>query len=792
MDSKHTEIEKKWQKYWEDNQTFKTDINSSKPKHYVLDMFPYPSGSGLHIGHLEGYTATDIFSRMKRMQGFEVLHPIGWDAFGLPAEQYAIKTNNSPNEFTNKNIDNFRRQIKEVGFSYDFSREINTTDPSFYKTTQWIFSELFKKGLAEYKNIEVNWCPELGTVLANEEVLIKNGKMVSERGEFPVVKKLMSQWVLKITKYADKLLEGLEELEWPESVKKLQTNWIGKSEGIEYNFETLDNKHKIKVFTTMPETIFGVTFITLAPEHPMVIELTSKEQKTKVENYIEDTKKKTIIQRKQDQTPNGIFLGSYAKHPITNEKIEIWIGDYVLNNYATGSVMACPGGDKRDFEFAKKYGIKIIDIFNKEKKLTNSDFLNEKKILDARREINKYIPKNKIGSKTINYKLNDWLFSRQRYWGEPFPLIHLEDGEIILDPNLPLVLPNLKDFSPTKDGKPPLSKKEEWINVDIKGVKGKRETNTMPQWAGSCWYYMAYILKVDEGYLDIDSKEAKTLLNKWLPVDLYIGGQEHAVLHLMYARFWHLFLRDIGIIDSKEPFKKLFNQGMVLGSDGTKMSKSIGNVVNPDEIIKEYGADSVRITEMFLGSLEDDKNWTSKAIESSKKWIDRVERLFDEVAILEKNDNRLDYDFNLFIKNVSTNMEKLKFNLAISDMMVFINKCYQTKEVYKSYLLDFLKIFSTFAPHLGEELWFKLGNQKTITFEKWPTFETKKMLKNNFTLIVQVNGKLRGKIEIEDSMSKEEIFKIVKQMDNIKKYLTDGEIKKEIYVPKKIINFIVG
>ena len=793
MKYNHLNIEKKWQEYWDKNQTFKTDYFSSKPKQYILDMYPYPSGAGLHIGHLEGYTATDIMARMKRMQGYEVLHPIGWDAFGLPAEQYAIKTNNSPKDFTAKNIDNFRRQIKEAGFSYDFSKEIDTTDPKFYKTTQWIFSKLFEKGLAEYKEVEVNWCSDLGTVLANEEILTIDGKMVSERGNYPVIKKPMSQWVLKITKYADKLLKGLSDLEWPDSVKSLQKNWIGKSIGVEINFNVNNSKEVVKVFTTKPETIYGVTFLTLAPENKQVLKIISDDQKDTVLKYIDNTNKKTEIQRKQNQKPNGVFTGSYAINPINGKKIQIWIGDYVLNNYATGSVMACPGGDERDLSFAKHYKLDIMNIYDENKLFINSGFINKTNNEEANKLMINYIKKNKIGLINTYYKLKDWLFSRQRYWGEPFPLIHMEDGEIILDPNLPVILPRLENFSPTKDGTQPLTKVIDWVNIKINNKNGKREVNTMPQWAGSCWYYIAYLLKEENGYLDIESKKAQDILNKWLPVDLYIGGQEHAVLHLLYARFWHLFLYDIGIVKSKEPFYKLFNQGMILGEDGTKMSKSIGNVINPDDIIQEHGADTIRIIEMFLGALEDDKNWKNDSVLASRKWLDRVYRLINEKKdiIVDRNDKKLDFEYNNMVKNATNHMESLKFNLAISDMMIFVNSCYQSKEIYKSYLEGFIKIFSTFAPHLGEELWNILDNKKTIAYESWPKYSESKLVISNVTIVVQVNGKVRGKLEISRNIEKKEIIKLAKKLDNIKIHIENKIIIKEIFIPNKLISFVV-
>ena len=655
MKYNHSEIEKRWQKYWEENKTFETILDKNKPKYYVLDMFPYPSGAGLHVGHPEGYTATDIIARMKIMQGYNVLHPIGFDAFGLPAEQYALSTGNDPREFTEKNIKIFKKQLKILGLAYDWDREISTCDPEYYKWTQWIFTKLYEKGLAELREIEVNWCEELGTVLANEEVVNVNGKMVSERGNFPVVKRPMKQWVLKITEYAERLLEGLDRLDWPESVKEMQRNWIGKSEGAEVVFKVEGYDESFTVFTTRPDTLFGATYCVLAPEHPLVQKIVSAEQKEEVLKYIDSARSKSDLDRTDlNKEKTGVFIGAFALNPVNNKPIPIWIADYVLSSYGTGAIMAVPAHDQRDYEFAKKFNLEIIPVlegdiseeaFVGDALHINSDFLDGLNKEDAIEKMITHLKAKGIGKRSVNYKLRDWIFSRQRYWGEPFPIILWEDGtiEVLGVEDLPLELPKLDKITPSKTGESPLANAKEWLHVvRADGVKGRRETNTMPQWAGSCWYYIAYILREDNQYLDLTDPEVQELVNHWLPVDLYIGGTEHAVLHLLYSRFWHKVLYDAGVVKMDEPFQKLFNQGMILGEDGEKMSKSKGNVVNPDDIVKKYGADTLRLYEMFMGPLEAIKPWSTAGLEGPRRFLERVYRFYTEIANIKDTDYTLE------------------------------------------------------------------------------------------------------------------------------------------------------
>ncbi|HBM69894.1 MAG TPA: leucine--tRNA ligase, partial [Firmicutes bacterium] len=705
-------IEKKWGEYWDSHSTFYCDTHDfSKPKYYVLDMFPYPSGQGLHVGHPEGYTATDILARMKRMQGFNVLHPMGWDAFGLPAEQFAIKNNVHPEEFTRKNIANFKRQIKSLGFSYDWSKEIATIDEGYYKWTQWIFLQLFKNDLAYVDDIPVNYCPELGTVLANEEVV--NG--VSERGGYPVIRMPMRQWVLRITRYADKLEKDLTLLDWPKSTLEMQKNWIGKSEGVSIRFKIKNSDEHFDVFTTRVDTLFGCTYCCLAPEHPLVKKLTSSSQKEEVKKYVEESKRKSDLARTStSKEKTGVYLGFEAINPINGKSIPVYCADYVLGSYGSGAVMAVPAHDSRDYEFAKKHNLPIIQVvegdisssaYEGDGKHLNSSFADGKNIAEAKKAIIEKLEELGEGKRVINYKLRDWIFSRQRYWGEPIPVVKLEDGTEypLPEDQLPLTLPELDDYKPSKDGKPPLSKApSSWLNyVTSDGRKGVRETNTMPQWAGSCWYYIRYI--------DPHNNQAlgdKALLDHWLPVDLYVGGAEHAVLHLLYARFWHKFLFDIGVVSTPEPFKKLFHQGMILGSNGEKMSKSRGNVVNPDDIVNNYGADSLRLFEMFAGPLEEAKPWSTNGIEGSKRFIERVFRLVDEDAffskISETNSHELDYEYTAMAKKVTADFESLAFNTAISAMMVFVNAVYKAKTVYREYIEGFVKMFSCICPFAGE------------------------------------------------------------------------------------------
>ena len=810
MAFEHKQIEKKWQNYWLENKTFKTSEDKSKPKFYALDMFPYPSGAGLHVGHPEGYTATDIVSRMKRMQGYRVLHPMGWDAFGLPAEQYALNTGNDPREFTDININTFRNQIQSLGFSYDWDKELNTTDPKYYKWTQWIFTQLYNMGLAEIKDIEVNWCEGLGTVLANEEVLNVDGKMVSERGEHPVIKKPMKQWVLKITHYAERLLEDLDGLDWTESIKDMQRNWIGKSEGALINFKIEGHEESFDVFTTRPDTVIGVTYVVLAPEHPLVSVITSDECRASVEAYQEASKAKSDLERTElNKEKSGVATGAYAIHPITGDLVPIWIGDYVLASYGTGAVMAVPAHDERDFEFAKKYDLPMKAVlegdmtegaFTGDAAHINSDFINGMNNTDAKAAVINWLEENQKGSRKVNYKLRDWLFSRQRYWGEPFPVIMWEDGtmSVLEADQLPLELPVMDNIKPSGTGESPLANAKEWLEVVREdGVKGRRETNTMPQWAGSCWYYIGYILKQENDYVGLNTEEAKQLLKEWLPVDLYIGGAEHAVLHLLYARFWHKVLYDLGIVETKEPFQRLFNQGMILGENNEKMSKSKGNVVNPDDIVESHGADTLRLYEMFMGPLDAAIAWSTEGLDGSRRFLDRVWRLFvtPEHTLAEKvvaeNDGKLDKVYNETVKKVTEDYEKLSFNTAIAQMMIFINESYKATSIPREYVEGFVKLLNPIAPHMTEEIWSVLGHEETMTYEAWPTYDEAKLVSDTITIIAQVNGKLRGRIEVPATISKEEMQEVAMANENVQNFISGKEIVKVIAVPGKLVNIVV-
>lgn len=797
MSFDHQKIEKKWQKYWDENKTFKCDTNDfSKLKYYCLDMFPYPSGNGLHVGHPEGYTASDVISRMKRMQGYNVLHPMGFDSFGLPAEQYAIQTGNHPDTFTQKNINNFRKQIKSFGFSYDWDREIATSDPDYYKWTQWIFTKLYEKGLAYVDEIPVNWCPELGTVLANEEVI--DGK--SERGGHPVIRKPMRQWVLKITDYAERLLEDLDLCDWPESTKEMQKNWIGKSEGAEVIFKVADTNKEFSVFTTRCDTLFGVTYCVLAPEHPFVDEITSAEQKEAVEKYQRDVQSKSDLERTElNKDKTGVFTGAYAINPANGKKIPIWISDYVLASYGDGAIMAVPAHDERDYAFAKKFDLPIVPVieggdlskeaYTGDGKHINSDFLDGMEKEEAMTTMKEWLKEHKVGKAKTTYKLRDWLFSRQRYWGEPIPVIHMEDGTMrTLDiDELPLELPATDNFKPHASGQSPLANCEDWVNVEIDGVKGKRETNTMPQWAGSCWYYLRYIDPKNP-----DEIGEKKLLDHWLPVDLYIGGAEHAVLHLLYARFWHKVLYDCGVVSTKEPFQKLFHQGMILGENNEKMSKSRGNVVNPDEIIETHGADALRVYEMFMGPLEAALPWNTNGLDGARKWLDRIYRLYEQKPIVETNDHKLDRSYNLMVKKVTNDIETLNMNTAISAMMIFINDAYKVDELYVDYAEGFIKILSTFAPHLSEEIWTTiLGHDGTITYESWPKYDERMLVEDEKEVVVQINGKLRGKFKCASDTSDEVIEKTALELENVKTQLEGKEIVKVLVIKHKLVNIVV-
>lgn len=805
MSYNHQNIDQKWQNYWDCHQTFKTPSVSDKPKFFAMDMFPYPSGAGLHVGHPEGYTATDIMCRYKRMKGFNVMHPMGWDAFGLPAEQYAINTGNDPEEFTYKNIANFKRQIKMLGLSYDWTREIATCDPEYFKWTQWIFSQLYKKGLAEIKEIEVNWCEGLGTVLANEEIINVNGKMVSERGEFPVEKRPMKQWVLKITAYAERLLQDLEEIDWPESIKEMQRNWIGKSNGALVDFNVKGTSEKFTVFTTRCDTLFGATYCVLAPEHQLVSKITTKEQMDAVKAYVDFAKAKSDLDRTElNKEKTGCFTGAYAINPVNGKEIPIWIADYVLASYGTGAIMAVPAHDDRDYEFAKKFNLDIIQVlaggditkeaYTKDGLHMNSDFLNGLNKQDAIETMGKYLEENKIGKLSVNYRLRDWIFSRQRYWGEPFPIIYWEDGtvELLDESELPLELPKIKGLKKSGTGESPLANIKEWLEVTrADGVKGRRETNTMPQWAGSCWYYIGYLLKDNGKMQDLTDKEVQKMVNSWLPVDLYIGGAEHAVLHLLYARFWHKVLYDCGIVTTKEPFHKLFNQGMILGEDGVKMSKSKGNVVNPDDIVNEYGADTLRVYEMFMGPLDAMKPWSTTGVEGARRFLERVYRLVTEVAKVDENNKTLEKVYHQTVKKVTEDIENLRYNTAISQLMIFTNEAYKNPNMPKEFLEGYIKMVTPFAPHIGEELWEFVGHNETITYEAWPTFEEAKTINQEITVVVQINGKLRDKLQVSVDTPKEELEKLALASEKVKANLNGATPKKIIVVPNKLVSIVL-
>ncbi len=804
MSFNHLQIEKKWQQYWAENKTFKTENETDKPKFYALDMFPYPSGAGLHVGHPEGYTATDILSRFKRMQGYNVLHPMGWDAFGLPAEQYALDTGNDPAEFTAKNIATFKRQIQELGFSYDWDREINTTDPDYYKWTQWIFIQLYNKGLAYVDEVAVNWCPALGTVLANEEVI--DGK--SERGGHPVERRPMKQWMLKITAYADRLIDDLEEVDWPESIKDMQRNWIGRSEGAEVTFDIAGTDENFTVFTTRPDTLFGATYCVLAPEHKLVEEITTAEQRQAVDTYLEKVKMKSDLERTDlAKEKTGVFTGAYAVNPINGKKMPIWIADYVLVSYGTGAIMAVPAHDERDYEFATEFGLEIIPVleggdiskeaFTGDGQHINSDFLNGLNKVDGIAKAIEWLEEKGVGEKKISYRLRDWLFSRQRYWGEPIPMIHWEDGTItpVPESELPLVLPKTDNIRPSGTGESPLANIAEWVNVvdPETGKKGRRETNTMPQWAGSSWYFLRYI--------DPTNTEAiadPELLKRWLPVDIYIGGAEHAVLHLLYARFWHKVLYDLGVVHTKEPFHKLFNQGMILGEGNEKMSKSKGNVVNPDEIISSHGADTLRLYEMFMGPLEASVAWSTNGLDGARRFLDRIWRLFVNeedgsiaAKIQDSDDKALEKSYHQTVKKVTEDYEGIRFNTAISQMMVFINDCYKVDVIPTAYAEGFVKMLAPMVPHVAEELWQILGHGDTLSYEQWPTYDESKLVDDEVEVAVQVAGKVRAKIIVAKDASKEEIEKVALADDKVQEYMEGKNLVKVIVIPGKLVNIVV-
>ncbi|WP_046226898.1 leucine--tRNA ligase [Paenibacillus dauci] len=799
------ELEPKWQGYWDENKTFKTTEEPGKPKFYAMDMFPYPSGAGLHVGHPEGYTATDIVSRYKRMQGYNVLHPMGWDAFGLPAEQYAIDNGGHPREFTIQNINNFRRQIKSLGFSYDWDREISTTDPDYYKWTQWIFIQLYNKGLAYIAEIPVNWCPALGTVLANEEVI--DGK--SERGGHPVIRRPMRQWMLKITEYADRLLEDLDELDWAESIKDMQRNWIGKSKGAEVTFQVDGTEEEIRVFTTRPDTLFGATYCVLAPEHPLVEKITTADQQDAVKAYQEKASHKSDLERTDlNKDKSGVFTGAYAVNPANGEKLPIWIADYVLAAYGTGAIMAVPAHDTRDWEFAQKFELPIIEVvaggdvtkeaYTGEGEHVNSAMLNGMQMEEAISTMIQWLEENGKGEGKTTYRLRDWLFSRQRYWGEPIPILHLEDGTIkpVPEDSLPLLLPDLEEIKPSGTGESPLANATDWVNtIDPEtGMKARRETNTMPQWAGSCWYYLRYIDPKNN-----DELCSKEKLDFWMPVDLYIGGAEHAVLHLLYARFWHKVLYDIGVVNTKEPFQKLINQGMILGTNNEKMSKSRGNVINPDDIVNEYGADTLRLYEMFMGPLEATKPWNENGVEGMHRFLARVWRLFinEEGGISSKivdngSDDNFKRTWHKTIKKVTEDMENLRFNTAISQLMIFINEAYKTDELPREAMENFLQLLSPLAPHIAEELWSRLGHSGGITYVEWPKYDEAWTTESEVEIVIQITGKIVQRVNVAKDMDAKAMEEFAMSLDAVKQAIEGKTVRKVIAVPGKLVNIVAN
>ena len=797
----HKVVEKKWQDYWAKHDTFKTGTDPKKKNYYALDMFPFPSGKGLHVGHPEGYTATDIVSRMKRAQGYNVLHPMGWDAFGLPTEQYALKTGEDPEVVTKNNIANFKRQLNKLGFSYDWDREVTTSDPNYYKWTQWVFEQMYKKGLAYEAEVPVNWSPDLGTVVANEEVI--DGK--TERGGYPVYRKNMRQWMLKMTAYADRLLEDLDDLDWPEPVKEMQRNWIGRSEGAQVTFKVKDSDKTFDVFTTRPDTLFGVSYTVLAPESKLVQEITTPEQKEAVDAYIKKIESKSDLERTDlNKDKTGVFTGAYAINPVNGKEVPIWISDYVLASYGTGAVMAVPAHDDRDYAFATKFGLPINPVieggnikkeaFTGNGKHINSEFLDGLDNEEAKKRMIEWLEDHNCGKKKVNYKLRDWDFSRQRYWGEPIPVIHWDDGTTSLVPEdeLPLELPKTDNIEPSGTGESPLANVEDWVNVyDENGRHGLRETNTMPQWAGSSWYWLRYTDPHNDK--EFASKEA---LDYWSPVDLYVGGAEHAVLHLLYARFWHKVLYDLGLVPTKEPFMKLVNQGMILGSNHEKMSKSKGNVVNPDDIVDQYGADTLRLYEMFMGPLEESVPWDEKGLHGANKWVQRVWRLLmddnnhlrDRVSTF--NDGKLTKVYNQTVKKVTEDYERMHFNTAISQLMVFVNEAYKVDDLPVEYMKGFVKMIAPIMPHMAEELWSQFGESDTITYQSWPTYDPKALVEDEVEMIVQVNGKVRAKIKMAKDTDRDEAQQLALANEHVKKFTDGKDIKKVIVVPNKIVNIV--
>ena len=802
----HLAIEPKWQQYWDKNKTFKVELDPQKPKYYILDMFPYPSGDGLHVGHPLGYTATDILARYKRMQGFNVLHPMGWDAFGLPAEQYAVETGTHPTDTTKKNVKRFKSQIKSLGFSYDWDREINTTDPKYYKWTQWIFLQLYKRGLAYQGEVPVNWCPELGTVLANEEVI--DGK--SERGGHPVIRKPMRQWVFRITEYAESLLAGLDDVDWPESVKNLQRNWIGRSDGSNVEFEIPSINETIRVFTTRPDTLFGATYMVLAPEHPLVEKLTNDKAQETITNYVKSAAGKSDLDRGElNKEKTGVFLGTYAINPMNNEEIPIWISDYVLMSYGTGAIMAVPGHDQRDYEFAKIFDLPIVQVvagsdissaaFTDTETGTmmnsatpdGSFSINDLPVKEAIKKTIEYLEKIEKGERAVEYKLRDWLFSRQRYWGEPFPIIHV-DGEhkAIPEDELPLLLPDVKQYEPTGTGESPLSAIQDWVNTNDPetGTPARRETNTMPQWAGSCWYYLRFLDPNNE------DRPWDTAVEKyWMPVDLYVGGVEHAVLHLLYSRFWHHVLHDLGLVSTREPYKKLFNQGMIQGEDGQKMSKSRGNVINPDDVIEEYGADSMRLYEMFMGPLDKSKPWSIKGLQGCARFSEKIWRIYNDTA---KHSEQADAKettqlLHQTIAKVTNDLENMRFNTAISQMMILSNHLQGLDIINIETLKTFLLLLNPFIPHMAEELNEQINAFASLSYTTWPEFDVELAKEDLITIAIQVNGKLRGNLQVPAETDDKTLKTEAAKVDGVRKHLEGKKIVKKVLVPGRLVNFVV-
>jgi leucyl-tRNA synthetase len=786
------EIEPKWQRHWLEHKTFAAREDAGKKKLYVLDMFPYPSGAGLHVGHPEGYTATDIYCRFQRMRGFNVLHPMGWDAFGLPAEQYAIDTGTHPATTTKSNVDNFRRQIQMLGFSYDWDREVDTTDPEYFKWTQWIFLQLFKAGLAYEAEVAVWWCEGCKAVLANEEV---NADGTCDRkGHKEVYRRPLRQWILRITKYAERLLDDLKLVDWPESIKEQQRNWIGRSEGAEVDFKT-ETGDTLRVFTTRPDTLFGATYMVLAPEHPLVEKLKTPE----VQAYRVAAAKKSELERTQlEKEKTGVFTGGYAINPVNNEKIPIWVADYVMMGYGTGAIMAVPAHDTRDFEFAKKFGLEIREVvaggelpFIGDGVSVNSGLITGLPTPEAKKKITVWLEEKKLGKATVNYKLRDWLFSRQRYWGEPIPIVHCDEcGTVpVAEKELPLRLPEMKDYTPTGNAEPPLAKATDWVNCRCPqcGGAGKRETNTMPQWAGSCWYYLRYIDPKNAGAFVARDKE-----KYWMPVDLYVGGAEHAVLHLLYSRFWHKVLFDLGHVSTPEPFMRLVNQGMILGEDNRKMSKSWGNVINPDDVVREYGADTLRLYEMFMGPIEATKPWSAEGVHGVYRFLGRVWRLYEDGVSDAAPDARLMKALHQTIKNVGERTEALLFNTAIAAMMEFVNAMTAQESRPRQLLEPFVLLLAPYAPHLGEELWEKLGHTKSLAYEPWPAFDPALLIESTIEIVLQVNGKVRGKLDVPVAITKSELETLALANDKVKEFTAGKAVKKVVVVPGKLVNIVAS